>query len=54
MKKWEYMEVKNESANIKVSLAGLLGAEQLNTYGKEGWELVTIVGYQYIFKREII
>lgn len=50
---WEYMEVKNESDPNGQWVAGLLSVDALNEYGKSGWQLATIVGYQYIFKRPI-
>lgn len=53
MKQWEYMEYKN-TANSSTAINGPLSPERLNQFGIEGWELVTITGYQYIFKREII
>jgi len=57
MQKWEYDTV-NPSNQAKLS------RDELNAWGKEGWELVSVVfasgfegeygdGYVYVFKRPI-
>ncbi|HOJ23530.1 MAG TPA: DUF4177 domain-containing protein [Armatimonadota bacterium] len=59
MQRWEYkIAYRSESSGewfIDGRKAGDLGKaeepEVLNRLGQEGWELVSVVGYTYFFKR---
>ena len=59
MQRWEYrIAYRSETSgdwSIDGRKAGDLGKaeepEVLNRLGQEGWELVSVVGYTYFFKR---
>ena len=47
MKKFKYLTVDLEPEKW-------YGSDFLNSYGKDGWELVQMDNYRAIFKREIL
>lgn len=61
MQRWEYKIVYRSEMSGEWSVdgrqAGDLGKaedpEVLRRLGQEGWELVTVVGYTYFFKRPV-